>query len=262
VDELLAILRELDVRRRRDGGAIDRPVRRAPAPRPARAPPGGHERGFFGSSLVSAYWNGAATYYRGCSRRSPTRACRITFFEPDAYERQAHRDIADPSWARVHVYAPTEAGVRAALRAGGERRPRRQGERRGRLRRAARAGVLDLQDKNRLVIFWDVRRARTLDRVRADRADPFRALIPRYDAVFTYGGGMPVISAYQELGATFCLPVYNGLDPDTHHPAHRDLRYACALVFLGNRLPDREARVDEFFFSWRDGGPTGSSAGR
>jgi spore maturation protein CgeB len=27
---------------------------------------------FFGSSLVSAYWNGAATYYRGLSGNSTT----------------------------------------------------------------------------------------------------------------------------------------------------------------------------------------------
>src|SRR5690606_30942082 len=37
------------------------------------------------------------------------------------------------------------------------------------------------------------------------------------------------------------------LDPETHHPAPRDARFDCDLAFLGNRLPDREARVEEFF---------------
>ena len=34
---------------------------------------------FFGSSLVSAYWNGAATYYRGIIRSLAARAgdCRL-----------------------------------------------------------------------------------------------------------------------------------------------------------------------------------------
>src|SRR5690242_21825938 len=59
---------------------------------------------FFGSSLVSAYWNGAATYYRGVLRALAARGNRITFYEPDAFDRQAHRDIPDPSWARVVVY--------------------------------------------------------------------------------------------------------------------------------------------------------------
>ena len=58
---------------------------------------------FFGSSLVSAYWNGAATYYRGILRELAARGHRITFYEPDAFERQQHRDIPDPEWARVGV---------------------------------------------------------------------------------------------------------------------------------------------------------------
>src|SRR5690606_20506316 len=58
----------------------------------------------FGSSLVSAYWNGAATYYRGLIKALHARGHRITFFEPDAYDRQRHRDLDDPEWARVVVY--------------------------------------------------------------------------------------------------------------------------------------------------------------
>src|SRR5881275_1985144 len=61
---------------------------------------------FFGSSLVSAYWNGAATYYRGLVRALHSRGHSAVFFEPDAYERQQHRDIADPPWAEVVVYDP------------------------------------------------------------------------------------------------------------------------------------------------------------
>jgi len=73
---------------------------------------------FFGSSLVSAYWNGAATYYRGIIRALAARGHEVTFYEPDAYERQQHRDIEDPPWARVVVYPATEAGLSKALEAG------------------------------------------------------------------------------------------------------------------------------------------------
>ncbi|MBV9493869.1 MAG: hypothetical protein JOZ54_06460, partial [Acidobacteria bacterium] len=73
---------------------------------------------FFGSSLLSSYWNGAATYYRGIVRALHGRGHRITFYEPDAYERQQHRDIDEPPWARVVVYAGEgEQGVREALEA-------------------------------------------------------------------------------------------------------------------------------------------------
>src|SRR5262245_15889173 len=59
---------------------------------------------FFGSSLVSSYWNGAATYYRGLIRALAARGHVITFYEPDAFGRQQHRDLSDPSWAKVVVY--------------------------------------------------------------------------------------------------------------------------------------------------------------
>jgi spore maturation protein CgeB len=43
------------------------------------------------------------------------------------------------------------------------------------------------------------------------------------------------------------VPVYNALDADTHHPVPTERRFAADLNFLANRLPDREARVEEFF---------------
>src|SRR5215207_6746902 len=66
---------------------------------------------FFGSSLVSAYWNGAATYYRGLFRALHERGHAVTFYEPDAFDRQRHRDMDDPEWARVVVY-PADSPVR------------------------------------------------------------------------------------------------------------------------------------------------------
>jgi spore maturation protein CgeB len=56
------------------------------------------------------------------------------------------------------------------------------------------------------------------------------------------------VEAYESHGARACIPIYNALDPDTHHPVAPDPRFDALLGFLGNRLPDREARVAEFFF--------------
>ncbi|MFL5612038.1 MAG: glycosyltransferase [Gemmatimonadaceae bacterium] len=203
---------------------------------------------FFGSSLVSAFWNGAATYYRGIVRALAERGHRITFYEPDAYGRQAHRDIEDPSWARVVVYDAegTEGVVRALESA----------HRAELVIKASGVGVFDEflerevlghRQLGTLVAFWDVDAPATLDRVMRDASDAFRQHVPRYDVVFTYGGGDPVVRAYTALGARLCVPIYNALDPSTHHPVLPDSRFACDLGFLGNRLPDREARVEEYF---------------
>lgn len=203
---------------------------------------------FFASSLVSAYWNGAATYYRGIVRALHERGHQVTFYEPDAYDRQKHRDMADPPWAKVVVYsAQTEAEVlRTVEQARGSDlvvKASGVGVHDELLERA----VLDLQGAGTLVAFWDVDAPATLDRVHGNPADPFLALIPRYDLVLTYGGGEPVRQAYLGLGARECVPIYNALDPSTHHPVAPESRFDCDLAFLGNRLPDREARVEEFF---------------
>src|SRR3979490_3261263 len=68
---------------------------------------------FFGSSILSAYWNGAATYYRGLIRSLHARGHRVTFYEPDAFERQRHRDLEAPSWVTA-ILSPD--AIEAALR--------------------------------------------------------------------------------------------------------------------------------------------------
>src|SRR5690554_4535963 len=139
---------------------------------------------FFGSSLVSAYWNGAATYYRGIVRALAARGHRITFYEPDAYQRQQHRDIDDPPWATVVVYPPTADEAHRMLQhaAGADLVIKASGV--GVHDELLERGVADLRSPRRLVAFWDVDAPATLDRVQLDRGDPFRHLIPRYDLIF------------------------------------------------------------------------------
>jgi spore maturation protein CgeB len=204
---------------------------------------------FFGSSLVSGYWNGAATYYRGLLRALSRRGHRITFYEPDAYDRQQHRDIPDPDWARVVVYpALDQSGVSRALQ---------DAARADLIVKASGVGVFDelleaavptLRNPRNNVVFWDVDAPATLERMSASLTDPFRALVSQYDLVFTYGGGDPVIDAYRAFGARDCVPIYNAVDPDEHYPTPPDARYEAMLGFMASRLPDREARVAEFFF--------------
>lgn len=204
---------------------------------------------FFGSSLLSAYWNGAATYYRGIIRALHARGHHITFYEPDAYNRQEHRDIEPPRWADVVVYpSDNDQGVIRALE---------QASNADVIVKASGVGVFDelletlvptYRRNGAVAIYWDVDAPATLARMQGNPADPLRDRIRDFDLVFTYGGGQPVIEAFRSFGARECVPIYNALDPHTHHPAAAQARFDADLAFLGNRLPDREARVDEFFF--------------
>ena len=106
--------------------------------------------------------------------------------------------------------------------------------------------ILELQ-QTCAITFWDVDAPATLARIRADSNDPFRRSMPNYDAVLTYGGGPWVKHHYLGFGARAYFSIYNGLDPETHFPVSPDSSLACDVAFLGNRLPDRETRVEELF---------------
>ena len=205
---------------------------------------------FFGSSLVSAYWNGAATYYRGMVRALAERGHRVTFYEPDAYQRQQHRDMPDPDWAKVVVYsAEGTDDVYRCLEAARDADLIVKASGVGVFDELLEREVLSLKRPDNTIVFWDVDAPATLERVQTNEDDPFGPLISQYDLVLTYGGGPPVVNAYKALGAQDCVPIYNALDPATHHPVPPDPRFECDLAFLGNRMPDREARVHQFFFA-------------
>jgi spore maturation protein CgeB len=202
---------------------------------------------FYGSSLLSSYWNGAATYYRGVLGALAERGYAITFYEPDAFERQQHRDIDPPDWVRSVVWPATDEGLRDVLAEAGEADIVVKASGVGVFDRELLEGVVAHSRDDALRIFWDVDAAATLDEMRGRPDHPVRRALPDLDLVLTYGGGPPVVSAYQAFGAARCEPVYNAVDPATHFPVPPDARFACDLAFLGNRLPDREARVAEFF---------------
>lgn len=210
----------------------------------------------FGSSIVSSYWNGAATYYRGCYKYLAQRGHEITFAEPDAYGRQQHRDAGDFSYVDSVVYQ-SGTDIKAMLT------------------RASQADVvikhsgigvddslLELlvaeMNADRPTFFWDVDSPATLARMRDDQSDVFREIVPRYDAVLSYGGGPSSREGYLEFGARAYHNIYNALDSETHHPVAPDPELKCDVLFLGNRLPDREARVEELFLRAAELAPASS----
>src|SRR4051812_23250275 len=152
--------------------------------------------------------------------------------------------MEEPEWASVKVYsAEGSAEVYRALESA---------RRSDVIVKASGVGVFDellereiptIGRNDATTIFWDVDAPATLDRLSEDPSDPFHSLVKRYDLVLTYGGGEPVTRAYKQAGARECIPIYNALDPETHHPAPPLAEFASGLCFLGNRLPDREARV-------------------
>lgn len=201
---------------------------------------------FYGSSLLSAYWNGAATYYRGMLRELAARGWQVTFYEPDAFDRQSHRDIDPPDWAEVVVWDNTADACRDVIAHAAQADV---------VVKASGVGVFDDEllavfdhaGSDALTVYWDVDAPATLAEIRDQPDHPLRRALPDIDMVLTYGGGPSVVSAFEALGARLCRPIYNALDPTTHHPVEPQARFAADLSLLANRLPDREARIERFF---------------
>jgi spore maturation protein CgeB len=202
---------------------------------------------FYGSSLLSSYWNGAATYYRGILRALAAYGHDITFYEPDAYDRQSHRDIEPPDWARVVIYPATIDAAHTVIAAAAHADVVVKASGVGIFDTELLEGVVEAARPDALCLFWDVDAPATLAEMALSPDHPVRKAVAGLDLVLTYGGGPAVIAAYEGFGAKRCVPIYNALDPATHHPAPAEERFRGDLGFLGNRLPDRERRVEEFF---------------
>ena len=201
---------------------------------------------FYGSSLLSAYWNGAATYYRGLlSRARRARPRRHLLRARRLRPAEQHRDIDPPDWARVVVWPATEAAARAVAAEAAEADV---------VVKASGVGVFDdlLLDGDRWPPPAPRRSAssgtstprRRSPRSRGDPGHPLRRALPALDLVLTYGGGPPVVDAYARLGAALRADLQR---PRPRRPTTRsppDPAFAADLAFLANRLPDREARVE------------------
>ncbi len=204
---------------------------------------------FYGSSLLSSYWNGAATYYRGLLSALSHHGHEITFYEPDAFDRQQHKDINPPDWAKVVVYPATPDGVREVLAEACRAEVVIKASGVGVFDNELLSGSIAAAAPGALRLFLDVDAPATLDSLRAEPDHPLHAALRSLDLVLTYGGGPPVVAAYRGFGAADCIPVYNALDPVTHHAVPPETSFAADLSLLANRLPDREARIEQFFIA-------------
>src|SRR5690606_12423105 len=154
---------------------------------------------FYGSSLLSSYWNGAATYYRGMLRALAALGHEVTFYEPDVYDRQSHRDIDPPDWCRVVVYPGTPQGLLAVTGHAAEADIVVKASGVGYEDDAILQQVLEHARPDAATVFWDVDAPATLAELKVAPDHPLRRALSRLDLVLTYGGGEPVVKAYAAL---------------------------------------------------------------
>ena len=157
----------------------------------------------------------------------------------------------DPDWAQVVVYPATATdGVHAALDAAADADVVVKASGVGVFDDAARgARAATLRRPEALVVFWDVDAPATLDRV-AGGSRPIR--FARADAPATTwcsptAAATRSSDAYRALGAGCACRSTTRSIPTRTSRCRRIPGSPPISRFLGNRLPDREARVEEFF---------------
>ena len=154
-------------------------------------------------------------------------------------------------WARVVVYSGARARPRCCARSSRRAAPTWWS------RPAASACSTTLLEARGARPAGPGDAGRVLGRRRAGHARPHarrpgrpvpRRCVPRYDLVLTYGGGDPVRRGLPGARRARLRADLQRARPE-HAPSRsrRDPRFDGDLGFLGNRLPDREARVEEFF---------------
>lgn len=203
---------------------------------------------FFGTSLVSAYQNGAATYFRGVLRALADQGHKIRFYEPINEERLTHRDILDPAWAQVVRFTADGEGVEAALDSATDADLIIKASGIGVFDDLLEAAIPHCTAEHALSVYWDLEPATTLARLDTEVHYPLRSQLPWYDLVLLRHGGEELMEAFQRVGARTCFPVYPALDPEFHFPVVPAAAPVASLAYLAHRRVERDPQVQRAFF--------------
>lgn len=194
-----------------------------------------------GLTLSSSWGNGHATTWRALLRAFATEAGTVTFLERDVPWYAAHRDMPDPDFARLELYADL-----AELRA----------RHAGKVRDADAvligsyvpegAAVIDwaLETARGPVAFYDIDTPVTLAKLaQGDEEYLARRQIPRLDTYFSFTGGPTLARLEREHGARRAAALYCTVDVARyrHEP---DTPRRWRIGYLGTYSDDRQPTLE------------------
>lgn len=201
-----------------------------------------HSAVVFGSSVTSARYNGATLFFRGLCR-ALARAGLQTLFAEEWREVAPEADI--PSEVAVRRYS-TSSDVRRLLE--GVRSPRLvlKFVACGSMDAAVEETILSCRQSSDFVMFVDGDAPVTLEQIRISPEHPLRLTLPRFDGVLILAGGEAAVREFLALGVSRVCWGYCAVDEEFWHPVPPVTDFAVDLLFVGNRLVDRDSRVQEF----------------
>src|SRR5919199_4684188 len=203
----------------------------------------------FGLTLSSAWANGHATPWRSIIRALGRMGHQVAFFEKDVPYYREHRDLPEPDFCELVLYADWQAALPRA---------RREVE-------AADVAMvtsycsdglpacrLVLDTPRPLHVFYDLDTPVTLAALETHGlATPSGAryltsdLVPEFELYLSFTGGAVLDELRSRWGARQVAPLYGSVDPELHAPVGEppaELR--CALGYLGTYAADRQPRLE------------------
>lgn len=193
----------------------------------------------FGLAITSSWGNGHATTYRSLCKALVRRGHHIDFIEKDTEWYRGNRDMPQPEFCAVHLYADWRISRRKLTE----------------LARGADAVVIGSYFPDAIaatrelldtgadpLIFYDIDTPVTVARLRSDGATEYleSRMVPYYSAYLSFAGGPLLRDIENRFGSPLAVPFYCSVDPDLHRPSEVNERYRCELSYLGTYAADRQ----------------------
>jgi spore maturation protein CgeB len=199
----------------------------------------------FGLTLSSSWGNGHATPYRAVLRALARHGHTVTFFEKDAEYYALRRDFNSCGYCDLVIYGEWADIRRRALKEAAESDvvitasfcPE-----------GARINDAVLSLERPLRVFYDLDTPVTLGKLHGGDLDYLRARqIPEFDLVLSWTGGRSLLELETVWKAVLARPLFGCVDPDIYVGAPRDVRFECALSYMGTYAADRQEKLDQLF---------------
>jgi spore maturation protein CgeB len=208
---------------------------------------------FLGLSITSSWGNGHATTYRALLKNLAARGHEVTFLERDLPFYRDNRDLAEPPYARTHLYGSVpelierfDAAIRDAdLVVVGSYVPE-----------GARVGEWVLDRVPSRAAFYDIDTPVTLETLaRGDAEYVTRKQIALYAMYLSFTGGPTLATLEKTFGSPCARALYCSVDPDLYFDEECDPRWD--LGYLGTYSADRQPALERLLLaparSWSDG---------
>ena len=197
---------------------------------------------FYGLTVTSSWGNGHATTYRALCKALARRGHRIVFVEKDVEWYRSHRDLPNPEFCTLHLYANWSESARTLLKTSKDADAIIVGSYFPDAIEVTRA-LLNIGAGP--LLFYDIDTPVTLAQLRKDGKTPYLDpdLIPNYSAYLSFSGGASLRVLADEFGSPRAVGFYCSVDPDLYQPTGVHKNYRCDLSYLGTYAPDRQAKL-------------------